>query len=100
VAHLVASRLLHALAGHNQLVLSGDVGLTIGLGRHGTADLHLGKKTGVALGWAASKGWCVNGPLDEPAPQACLCCLPPNGLVMGGVIFPLRRCMTYDVLDE
>jgi hypothetical protein len=40
-------------------VLGGDVGLTIGLGRHGTADLHIGKKTGIALGWAASKGWCV-----------------------------------------
>lgn len=33
------------------------MGVTVLLGRHGTADLHIGKRTGVALGWAASKGW-------------------------------------------
>lgn len=44
-------------AGSNQLVLGGDVGVTPIIGRHGTADLHIGKRTGIALGWAASKGW-------------------------------------------
>jgi len=38
-------------------VLGGDAGLTIGLGRHGTADLHLGETAGLTLGWAQSKGW-------------------------------------------
>lgn len=46
-----------SFAGNAQLVLGGDAGMSIGLGRHGTAELHLGKSTGFALGWAASKGW-------------------------------------------
>lgn len=48
---------VESFAGNAQLVLGGDAGVSIGLGRHGTADLHLGNKTGVAFGWAASKGW-------------------------------------------
>lgn len=46
-----------SFVGNNQLVLGGDAGVTIGIGRHGTAELHMGKRTGIALGWAASKGW-------------------------------------------
>lgn len=42
--------------GNAQLVLGGDAGMSFGLGRHGSAELHLGKKTAVAFGWAASKG--------------------------------------------
>ncbi|TFJ83605.1 hypothetical protein NSK_004710 [Nannochloropsis salina CCMP1776] len=43
--------------GNNQLVLGGDVGATFWMGRHGTAELHVGKRVGVAMGWAASKGF-------------------------------------------
>lgn len=46
-----------SFVGNNQLVLGGDVGATFWLGRHGTAELHMGKRTGIALGWAASKGF-------------------------------------------
>ena len=42
--------------GNAQLVLGGDAGMSFGLGRHGSAELHLGKGTAVAFGWAASKG--------------------------------------------
>lgn len=45
--------------GNAQLVLGGDAGMSFGLGRHGTAGLHLGKDTSVAFGWAASKGMYV-----------------------------------------
>lgn len=41
----------------SQLVLGGDVGASFWIGRHGTAELHMGKRTGVSLGWAASKGF-------------------------------------------
>jgi SH3 domain-containing YSC84-like protein 1 len=50
---------VESFVGSNQLVLGGDAGMTIGLGRHGTAELHMGPRTGVSLGWAASKGWYV-----------------------------------------
>jgi lipid-binding SYLF domain-containing protein len=46
-----------SFAGNNQLVLGGDVGATFWMGRHGTAELHIGKRTGMAMGWAASKGF-------------------------------------------
>jgi lipid-binding SYLF domain-containing protein len=46
-----------SFVGNNQLVLGGDAGVTIGLGRHGTAELHLGPRVSAAFGWAASKGW-------------------------------------------
>lgn len=43
--------------GNNQLVLSGDFGVTLGLGRHGTGELHIGgKRAGLTYGWALSKG--------------------------------------------
>ncbi len=48
---------VESFAGTTQLVLGGDAGLTIGLGRHGTAELHVGPVTSAAFGWAASKGW-------------------------------------------
>lgn len=46
-----------SFAGNNQLVLGGDVGATFWMGRHGTAELHMGKRAAMSVGWAASKGF-------------------------------------------
>lgn len=99
---------VESFAGNNQLVLGGDVGATFWMGRHGTAELHIGKRSGMALGWAASKGFFAGA----AATAGYLCTrsginkkfygreVDPSDLLHGKISKPRAAKPLYEALDD